>query len=221
MCSNVSHACNICIVVGVGECRPDHALVRQRLDLAGRHPQQLAVHIFIVLAIAERTTVQAADVRHEIDYRVWGDVKFPDGQSYILGVIAHKTTTIKLPELLTHRIVRCANVMGSEEGLGQLPESAVVSGLGCGNSPAFSGVRGGDVVPGIGSGGSGRLLAAQNIRPNVPRGTPRPRLHSLRGAAAIRVEPRRRHGTRPRVPGTVPLCPSDKTLPPWHRSPTW
>ena len=31
-------------------------------------------------------------MRHELDYQVWEDVKFPDGKIYIPGVIAHKTT---------------------------------------------------------------------------------------------------------------------------------
>jgi methionine synthase II (cobalamin-independent) len=45
-------------------------------------------------------------VRHELDYQVWEDVKFPEGKIYIPGVIAHKTTTIEPPELVAHRIVR-------------------------------------------------------------------------------------------------------------------
>src|SRR5215475_14050009 len=43
-----------------GECGSDHALFSQRLDLFGRHPQQLAVHVVVVLAIARRATVKAA-----------------------------------------------------------------------------------------------------------------------------------------------------------------
>jgi len=46
---------------------------------------------------AQAYSVEAADVRHELDYQVWEDVKFPDGKIYIPGVIAHKTTTIEPP----------------------------------------------------------------------------------------------------------------------------
>src|SRR5882724_1271738 len=41
----------------------NHPLFGQRFDLLRRHPQQLAVHIIVVLAIAGRTTIEAsADV---------------------------------------------------------------------------------------------------------------------------------------------------------------
>ena len=39
--------------------RSDHALFGQRLDLLGRHPQQLAVHVVVVLTIAGRAPVEA------------------------------------------------------------------------------------------------------------------------------------------------------------------
>jgi hypothetical protein len=42
------------------------------------------------------------------------------------------------------------HLMRSEEDLAQLPENAVVSVFGCGNAPAFSEVRSGDVGLGIG-----------------------------------------------------------------------
>ena len=62
-------------------------------------------------------------MRHELDYQVWEDVKFPDGKIYIPGVIAHKTTTIEPPELVAHRIVRYANIMGREN---------IITGTDCG-----------------------------------------------------------------------------------------
>ena len=51
-------------------------------------------------------SIEAADVRHELDYKVWQDHKLPDGKIFIPGVIAHKTTTIEPPELVADRIVR-------------------------------------------------------------------------------------------------------------------
>jgi 5-methyltetrahydropteroyltriglutamate--homocysteine methyltransferase len=68
-------------------------------------------------------SVEAADVRHELDYRVWEDTKLPDGKVYIPGVIAHKTTTVEPPELVAERIVRYANLMGREN---------VIAGVDCG-----------------------------------------------------------------------------------------
>lgn len=47
----------------------DHALLGQRLDLWGRHSQQLAVHVVIVLAIAGCATVEAtADVSRTLTH---------------------------------------------------------------------------------------------------------------------------------------------------------
>jgi 5-methyltetrahydropteroyltriglutamate--homocysteine methyltransferase len=72
---------------------------------------------------AQAYSVEAADVRHALDYTVWEEVKFPDGKIYIPGVIAHKTTTIEPAELVAHRIVRYANIMGREN---------VIAGTDCG-----------------------------------------------------------------------------------------
>ena len=69
-------------------------------------------------------SVEAADVRHELDYRLWEEkYKLPEGKVYIPGVIAHKTTTIEPPELVCERIVRYANLMGREN---------VIAGVDCG-----------------------------------------------------------------------------------------
>jgi 5-methyltetrahydropteroyltriglutamate--homocysteine methyltransferase len=37
---------------------------------------------------AQAYSVEAADVRHELDYLVWQDVKFPEGKIYIKAVAA-------------------------------------------------------------------------------------------------------------------------------------
>jgi 5-methyltetrahydropteroyltriglutamate--homocysteine methyltransferase len=68
-------------------------------------------------------SVEAADVRHELDWKLWEEHKLPDGKVFIPGVIAHKTTTIEPPELVAERIVRYANLMGREN---------VIAGLDCG-----------------------------------------------------------------------------------------
>jgi 5-methyltetrahydropteroyltriglutamate--homocysteine methyltransferase len=68
-------------------------------------------------------SVEAADVRHELDWRLWENYKLPEGKIYIPGVVAHKTTTIEPPELVAERIVRYANLMGREN---------IIAGLDCG-----------------------------------------------------------------------------------------
>jgi 5-methyltetrahydropteroyltriglutamate--homocysteine methyltransferase len=59
-------------------------------------------------------SVEAADVRHELDWQLWEDFKLADGKSYYPGVIAHKTTTVEPPELVAYRIVRYANLLGKQ-----------------------------------------------------------------------------------------------------------
>src|SRR5207249_3549482 len=45
------------------ESGSDHALLGEGLDLPGRYPEQLAVHVLVVLAVARRAAVEAsADV---------------------------------------------------------------------------------------------------------------------------------------------------------------
>ena len=61
-------------------------------------------------------SVEAADVRHELDFQLFedGGLKLPEGRSYYPGVIAHKTTTVEPPELVAYRIVRYARLLGRE-----------------------------------------------------------------------------------------------------------
>jgi 5-methyltetrahydropteroyltriglutamate--homocysteine methyltransferase len=69
-------------------------------------------------------SIEAADVRHELDWKLWdGRYKLPDGKVFIPGVIAHKTATIEPPELVADRIVRWAGLMGREN---------VIAGVDCG-----------------------------------------------------------------------------------------
>jgi 5-methyltetrahydropteroyltriglutamate--homocysteine methyltransferase len=68
-------------------------------------------------------SVEAADVRHELDWQLWQKYKLPEGKVYVPGVVAHKTTTIEPPELVAHRIERYAKLMGREN---------VVASLDCG-----------------------------------------------------------------------------------------
>ena len=72
---------------------------------------------------AEAFAERVQDVRHHLDWKLWEDVKLPDGKIYIPGVIAHKTTTIEPPELVAERILTYARIMGREN---------VIAGTDCG-----------------------------------------------------------------------------------------
>ncbi|EHK82535.1 cobalamin-independent methionine synthase II family protein [Rhodococcus pyridinivorans] len=53
---------------------------------------------------------EAANVRHEHEWRVWEDVKLPDGKQIVPGVISHATNVVGHPELVADRIERFANL---------------------------------------------------------------------------------------------------------------
>ena len=57
---------------------------------------------------------EAANVRHEHEWRVWEDSKLPEGKVIIPGVVSHATNVVEHPELVADRIVRFAELVGRE-----------------------------------------------------------------------------------------------------------
>lgn len=57
---------------------------------------------------------EAANVRHEHEYKVWETVKLPAGKILAPGVVSHSTTLIEHPELVAERIERFARLVGRE-----------------------------------------------------------------------------------------------------------
>ncbi|MGH2926684.1 MAG: cobalamin-independent methionine synthase II family protein [Solirubrobacteraceae bacterium] len=57
---------------------------------------------------------EAANVRHEHEWRVWHEVKLPEGKRILPGVVSHSTNVIEHPELVAERIVRFAEGVGRE-----------------------------------------------------------------------------------------------------------
>jgi 5-methyltetrahydropteroyltriglutamate--homocysteine methyltransferase len=68
---------------------------------------------------------EAANVRHEHEWKVWRHVKLPEGAVLIPGVVTHATNLIEHPELVADRIVRFAEIVGREN---------VLAGTDCGFS---------------------------------------------------------------------------------------
>jgi 5-methyltetrahydropteroyltriglutamate--homocysteine methyltransferase len=58
--------------------------------------------------------IEGANPRHEHEWKVWQDVKLPDGKVLIPGVISHATNVVEHPELVAERIVRLARLVGRE-----------------------------------------------------------------------------------------------------------
>jgi len=66
---------------------------------------------------------EAANPRHEHEWRVWEQVKLPEGKILIPGVITHSSNIVEHEELVAERIGRFATVVGREN---------VIAGADCG-----------------------------------------------------------------------------------------
>ena len=78
---------------------------------------------------AQAYSIEAANVRHEHEWRVWEKIALPRGKILIPGVVTHHTTTIEHPRLVADRIVRYAKLVGREN---------VIAGTDCGFAQAAS-----------------------------------------------------------------------------------
>ena len=69
----------------------------------------------VMLAVKCRAySFEAANVRHEHEWKVWQDVKLPDGKLILPGIVSHATNVVEHPELVAERIIRFANLVGKE-----------------------------------------------------------------------------------------------------------
>ena len=67
----------------------------------------LAVH-------ADYYSFEAANARHEHEWKIWKDIKLPAGKKILPGVVTHSTNLIEHPELVADRICRFAEAVGPE-----------------------------------------------------------------------------------------------------------
>jgi 5-methyltetrahydropteroyltriglutamate--homocysteine methyltransferase len=58
--------------------------------------------------------IEAANPRHEHEWRVWTEVKLPPGKILVPGVISHATNVVEHPELIAERLARFAAAVGRE-----------------------------------------------------------------------------------------------------------
>ena len=77
---------------------------------------------------------EAANARHEHEWKVWRDVKLPDGKVILPGVITHSANVVEHPELVADRIVRFAEAAGRENvvastGCGQLVQAVLCAAV--------------------------------------------------------------------------------------------
>jgi 5-methyltetrahydropteroyltriglutamate--homocysteine methyltransferase len=88
------------------------------IPLAEVVPFMLAIH-------AGAHSFEVANPRHYHEWRIWEDVKLPDGKILIPGLIGHATNYVEHQELVADYIVKYAGLVGREN---------VIAGADCGFS---------------------------------------------------------------------------------------
>lgn len=71
-------------------------------------------------------SIEAANPRHDHEWRTWATTKLPDGISLMPGVVGHCTDIVEHPRLVADRLVRWAGLVGKEN---------VIAGTDCGLGP--------------------------------------------------------------------------------------
>jgi len=92
----------------------------------GPHTHDLPLEHIIDLILevkAQTYSFEAANVRHEHEWRVWQDAKIPAGKTLMPGVVSHATNLVEHPRLVADRIQRYAGIAGREN---------VIAGTDCG-----------------------------------------------------------------------------------------
>ena len=92
----------------------------------GPHTHDLPLeHIIdLILEVKSQTySFEAANVRHEHEWRVWQEAKLPAGKMLMPGVVSHATNLVEHPQLVADRILRYAAIVGREN---------VIAGTDCG-----------------------------------------------------------------------------------------
>ena len=83
----------------------------------GPHTTDLALRdiVDVLLQVhAGAFSVEAGNVRHAHEWKVWQDVKLPDSKLILPGVVSHATNVVGHPELVAERILRFADLVGRE-----------------------------------------------------------------------------------------------------------
>jgi 5-methyltetrahydropteroyltriglutamate--homocysteine methyltransferase len=88
------------------------------------HDLELKHFLDLILRIdAGAYSFEAANPRHEHEWKLWETTKLPEGSVLIPGVITQSSVLVEHPELVAQRIARFASVVGKEN---------VIAGADCG-----------------------------------------------------------------------------------------
>ena len=98
------------------------------------HDLEMKHYVDLMLRVrAQAYSIEAANPRHEHEWRIWKETRLPEHKLLIPGVVSHCVYQVEHPELVAERIERFAAVVGRER---------VIAGTDCG----FASARAGDEV---------------------------------------------------------------------------
>lgn len=92
----------------------------------GPHLNDLPLEHIVDVALkvgADCFSIEAANPRHDHEWRIWEHTTLPDGMTLMPGVAGHCTDIVEHPRLVADRLVRYANLVGREN---------VIAGTDCG-----------------------------------------------------------------------------------------
>ncbi|MBI4524655.1 MAG: cobalamin-independent methionine synthase II family protein [Deltaproteobacteria bacterium] len=92
----------------------------------GPHKYDIPLKDIVDLILKVRAgaySIEASNPRHEHEWRVWEEVRLPEGKALIPGVAGHASDFIEHPELIAERLLRYARLVGREN---------VIAGTDCG-----------------------------------------------------------------------------------------
>jgi 5-methyltetrahydropteroyltriglutamate--homocysteine methyltransferase len=95
----------------------------------GPHKYDIPLRDIIDLILkvkADTISIEAANPRHEHEWRVWEEVKLPAGKVLVPGVVGHATDIVEHPQAIADRLVRYAKILGREN---------LMAGTDCGLGP--------------------------------------------------------------------------------------
>jgi 5-methyltetrahydropteroyltriglutamate--homocysteine methyltransferase len=95
----------------------------------GPHKYDIPLRDIVDLILKVRAStysIEASNPRHEHEWKVWQEVKLPEGKVLVPGVVGHATDIVEHPEVIADRLVRYAKLVGREN---------VMAGTDCGLGP--------------------------------------------------------------------------------------
>jgi 5-methyltetrahydropteroyltriglutamate--homocysteine methyltransferase len=88
-----------------------------------RDPELADIVDLLLTARPNGLTLVGANGRHDHEWKVWNEVKVPEGKVIMPGVIDSTTNIIEHPDLVADRIIRFASIIGREN---------LIAGVDCG-----------------------------------------------------------------------------------------